>query len=262
MKIEILTDAKFFSTFSSADMIGDEHYDFSIFQEPANFRPKSPEPQSLEFDLKKNTVKLKMVGKKHSLWGHRLWNAGKAMAYYLEDFDLTGKNIIEFGAASGLPSMACAFKDAANVVLTDYPDPELLNALRDTAALNKEKFKSQVHVVGFQWGQDVQDLLQISKRKYDLILMADLIFNHKEHDHLLASSKLLLQENGKILVTFTHHVVKWSDRDLKFFVKAQEHGFKVEKIKEEIWDCMFPEDQGDEMVRKTVHFYQLTLEAS
>jgi nicotinamide N-methyltransferase len=235
--------------------------DFSdMFQEPDNFRPKSPEPQSLEFDLKKHTIKLKMVGKKHSLWGHRLWNAGKAMAYYLEDLELKGKNIIEFGAASGLPSMACAFKDAANVVLTDYPDPELLNALKDTVLLNKENFKAHVHVRGFQWGQDVQALLEISERKYDLILMADLIFNHKEHDHLLDSSKLLLEENGIILVTFTHHVVKWADRDLMFFQKAEEHGFKVEKIKEEIWDCMFPDDQGDEMVRKTVHFYQLRKE--
>lgn len=235
--------------------------DFSdMFQEPENFRPKSPEPQLLEFELNRSKIHLKMVGKKHSLWGHRLWNAGKAMAFYLEEQDLKGKNVIEFGAAAGLPSMACAFNDALNVVLTDYPDPELLNALSDTVFLNKEKFKAQVYVKGFQWGQDVRELIEITNRKYDLILMADLIFNHKEHDHLLESSKQLLAENGRILTTFTHHVVKWADRDLKFFEKAKEHGFIVEKIKEEIWDCMFPDDEGDEMVRKTVHFYQLTLE--
>ena len=243
----------------SREMIGEMDNDFiSMFEEPKDFRPPSPKPQLLTFDLKSRKINLKLVGKKHSLWGHRLWNAGKAMALYLENENLENLNVLEFGAASGLPSMSVAFKDANHVVLTDYPDPELLNALNDTVNLNQDNINSNVSVVGFQWGQDVSQLLEITfPKKYDLILMADLIFNHKEHDHLLESCTLLLSPKGKILVTFSHHVVKWADRDMKFFDKAVEWGFTVEKLKSEVWDCMFPDDQGDELVRKTVHFYEL-----
>lgn len=57
------------------------------------------------------------------------------------------------------------------------------------------------------------------------------------------------------------HVVKWSDRDDKFFELAVEepYNFKVEKIYEERWSAMFPNDQGDEDVRSTVHAFKLWL---
>ena len=90
--------------------------------------------------------------------------------------------------------------------------------------------------------------------------MADLIFNHKEHDHLLESCTQLLSPTGKILVSFSHHVVKWADRDLEFFTKALKWGFTFTKLKTEIWECMFPDDQGDEEVRRTVHFYEVSFQ--
>ena len=128
------------------DSVQDEDF-VEMFQEPINFRPSSPEPQILTFDLASSTVKMSLVGKSHSLWGHRLWNAGKAMALHLEKQNLQDQYVLELGAASGLPSISAAINGAKHVVLTDYPDPELLNALRETIALNKDLIKSNASVL-------------------------------------------------------------------------------------------------------------------
>jgi nicotinamide N-methyltransferase len=41
-----------------------------------------------------------------------------------------GKTILELGAGGGLPSLVCALSGAAKVVVTDYPDADLIDNLR------------------------------------------------------------------------------------------------------------------------------------
>ena len=41
-----------------------------------------------------------------------------------------GKTVLELGAASGLPSLAAAVWGAGKVVMTDYPDEELVACMR------------------------------------------------------------------------------------------------------------------------------------
>lgn len=43
---------------------------------------------------------------------------------------MRGKSVLELGAGSGLPSLVCALNGAVPVVVTDYPDPELVDNLR------------------------------------------------------------------------------------------------------------------------------------
>ena len=38
--------------------------------------------------------------------------------------------MLELGAGSGLPSLVCAINDAEQVVVTDYPDTDLVENLR------------------------------------------------------------------------------------------------------------------------------------
>ena len=183
-----------------------------------------------------------------------------SMANYLDSHKsmVQGKRVIELGAAAALPSLICAINGASWVAMTDYPDPELIQNIQKNVNLNLSKdVAARTIVQGFQWGQDVSHLT--ANGSFDLILMADLIFNHTEHGSLLSSSKKLLSPGGCIFTTFSHHVVKWADRDMKFFDKAVELGFQVEKLGEETWGCMFPDDEGDEKVRSTVHLYKLTL---
>lgn len=185
------------------------------------------------------------------------------MAHYIDSHPdlVSGKRVLELGAASGLPSLISTLKGASWVALTDYPDSELiLNMTRNVETNLTPTQQHRVTVQGFQWGQPVSNL--ISTGLYDLILLADLIFNHTEHYNLLKSCKECLDSNGSVLVIFTHHVVKWAERDLKFFERATEpqFGFRVENLGIEKWPCMFPMDAGSEEVRSTVNMYRLTLD--
>jgi nicotinamide N-methyltransferase len=55
------------------------------------------------------------------------------VAHYLEEHAtevLTGRTVLELGAGGGLPSLVCALNGAAQVVVTDYPDADLIENLR------------------------------------------------------------------------------------------------------------------------------------
>ena len=78
--------------------------------------------------------------------GHILWNAGKTVADYLEehgDIYVKDRNILEFGAGAGLPSIVAAKNGAMSVLVTDYPDEELVENLR----LNIQKCNLQRNII-------------------------------------------------------------------------------------------------------------------
>lgn len=69
--------------------------------------------------------------KRHSLWGHKLWNAAKYLTKRMDEglIDVYGKSVLELGAGLGVPTLA-AFKNGARVaVVTDYPDADLLEII-------------------------------------------------------------------------------------------------------------------------------------
>jgi nicotinamide N-methyltransferase len=43
---------------------------------------------------------------------------------------VNNKTVLELGAGAGLPSLVCALNGAARVVITDYPDADLIENLR------------------------------------------------------------------------------------------------------------------------------------
>jgi nicotinamide N-methyltransferase len=60
-------------------------------------------------------IDLRFVGK-HSLWGHRLSNAGKVMAEYVDNQAIVGgKKILEVGCGAGLPSLIATLQGAGKV---------------------------------------------------------------------------------------------------------------------------------------------------
>jgi len=305
---------------TDSDSDGDENLG-NMFTEPD--RPPSPEPTLAMYtreipdgsnhsfsgmaegeptptDRGWTKIDIRLIGA-HSLWGHHLWNASRALATYLDGNGQFYRNrsVLELGAGGGLPGIVCAKNGAGNVVLTDYPDEALLKNLLHNCVINgltpspsdqlggastDSLCLSNVHVEGYIWGRAIRPLLdhlQTSlsskhhrvvpgEKKFDLIIMSDLIFNHSQHEALLETASLALssphtsptqeQTNTQpcVLVFYTHHRPHLAHRDLAFFDLARERGWVVEEVLTRKFEPMFPEDSGDEGVRSTVHGWRLT----
>ncbi|PVU96491.1 hypothetical protein BB559_002353 [Furculomyces boomerangus] len=260
-------------------MDSDDNIDIDIFAEPEGYYPEAPSPTKTSYSLKtpingKKDISLQLVGS-HPLWGHHLWNSSIIMAQYIEENNfIQGKNVLELGAASGLPSLVSVAKGANKVVITDYPDPDLVGNILYNANLNfSEKVTSgDLSVEGYIWGKSVDDLVKhlAPNDAFDILLLSDLVFNHSEHNSLLKTCKELLSSpknqgnttspERMALVFFTHHRPWLAEKDMMFFTTAKtEFGFKVEEIIEKYTGPMFENDPGDKTVRGTVHGYKMTL---
>ena len=109
---------------------------------------------------------------------------------------------------------------------------------------------------GYLWGHAVDSLLSqlpisLSPDEkplgFDLLILADVLFNHSEHSALLSSiqSTLKFCSQSKALIFFTPYRPWLLEKDMAFFKLAVEAGFSVEKIWEEVLDkVMFEKDPG------------------
>ncbi|KAI6015328.1 putative methyltransferase-domain-containing protein [Pisolithus orientalis] len=257
-----------------------------IFTDP--WRPPTPEATFARYvryrdendskDSSSEEVAVRLVGS-HPLWGHYLWNASVAVAEYLESHrDLVrGRFVLELGAGGGLPGIVSAQIGAKKVVLTDYPDQELIDNLTYNVDHNVSPAdRTNIDIQGYIWGHKVQGLLAALPstrdgwRAFDLIILSDLVFNHSQHDALLRTCELSLtplsgqpceppssQPAPCVLVFYTHHRPHLAHRDLDFFTKARSQGWICEEIVTRKFPPMFPDDPGDEEVRATVHGWRL-----
>ncbi|KAF9359618.1 nicotinamide n-methyltransferase [Mortierella sp. AD094] len=274
-----------------------------MFALPREFSPPPPEPTYEVFtradkEKQPREIKLRLVGS-HPLWGHHLWNAAKVFANWMDSHPehSNNKNVLELGAGAALPSFVAAINGASKVVITDYPDNDLISNIQ----FNAEQVVPQltqdgvVIVQGYLWGSNTRPLLahlnpsasaSVSetpepRKLYDTIILSDLLFNHSQHRAMLKTCKETLKPGtGRVFVFFTHHRPWLADADNKFFEIAAApvieppagdessdderdpggFGFKVEKVLEEKMTPMFSEDPGSEEVRATVHGYIMWLE--
>jgi EEF1A N-terminal glycine/lysine methyltransferase len=164
---------------------------------------------------------------------------------------LRGKDILELGAGAGLPSLICALSGARTVVVTDYPDAELIENL-DQNIKNNLGSDLNCHAKGYLWGADPLPLTNYVREEgslagFDILILADLLFNHSEHAKLLATIQQTLKKSpeSQALVFFTPYRPWLLDKDLAFFDLARNAGFVVEQIMEKVMDkVMFEEDPG------------------
>lgn len=241
-----------------------------LFTEPADYYPPSPKPTTETHTLLSGqTLTLRLVGH-NPLWGHHLWNGGRLISTYLENSPslIAGKTVLELGAGAGLPSLVSAVLGARKVVVTDYPDPDLvanlwLNIEGCAPLRGKEGEEKRIIAEGYCWGADAEPLrahLPAPGKGFDVLILADLLFNHSEHGKLVDTIEATLAKNegAKALVFFTPYRPWLYERDMAFFELAKEKGFKVEKILEEKMEkVMFESDPGDEELRRTVFGYEL-----
>jgi nicotinamide N-methyltransferase len=249
-----------------------------LFIDPPGYYPPPPKPTTeTHILLSGNTISLRLVGH-NPLWGHYLWNAGRIIATYLETHVslIKLKTVLELGAGAGLPSLVCAILGAKQVVVTDYPDPELIENIRynikhcqQCTSDEQAKIQNRIVAEGYLWGADPAPLLThiastapgSTSTGFDILILADLLFNHSEHSKLVSTIKQTLSRSGsaRALVFFTPYRPWLREKDLAFFDLAREEGFMVEKVLEEKMDkVMFEEDRGDEEVRRTVLGFVVT----
>ncbi|MCJ1243236.1 nicotinamide n-methyltransferase [Trapelia coarctata] len=243
----------------------DEHLDHALFQEPEGYFQSEKPPSFAEQTLfSGEQLQLRLVG--HSpLWGHLLWNAGQVVSEYLQQHAETlvqGKDVLELGAGAGLPGIVCGILGARKVVITDYPDEDLIENLKYNIENCKtlKNRSSSVVAEGYLWGAPLSTSMSHS---FDLLILADLLFNHTEHAKLLSTVRLTLRQtrSARALVFFTPYRPWLYEKDIAFFDLVRGGGFKVEKILQHSMDkVMFPEDRGDELLRRTVFGYELQWE--
>ena len=148
--------------------------------------------------------------------------------------------------------------------MTDYPDPDLVENLQYNIK-HSLTLDNQLSITaqGYLWGNDVQTLLESieSQDGFDLLILADILFNHSEHEKLLSTLQQTLKKDqeSRALVFFTPYRPWLFEKDLNFFELATQAGFVVNKLLEHVMDkLMFPEDRGDEILRRTVFAYEVT----
>ncbi|KAK3209598.1 hypothetical protein GRF29_44g91045 [Pseudopithomyces chartarum] len=249
-------------------MVSDsEDVGIDLFQEPEGFYEPEKQPTFATHNLLSGKdLSIRLVGH-NPLWGHHLWNAGRTISTYLEqnaDVLLKNKSVLELGAGAGLPSLVAAINGARSVVVTDYPDADLVENLRYNVK-HCEGLPEGTKLVaeGYLWGAPTTPLtnhLPEGETAFDVLILADLLFNHSEHAKLVKSVELMLkkEKEARAFVFFTPYRPWLLEKDLAFFNLAREAGFVVEKMFEKVMEkVMFEEDPGDELLRRTVYGYEL-----
>ena len=82
---------------------------------------------------------------------------------------------------------------------------------------------------------------------FDLLILADLLFNHSEHSKLISSVQQTLKKSPEALalVFFTPYRPWLLEKDLAFFDLARGAGFTVERLLEHVMEkAMFESDRG------------------
>ena len=136
----------------------------------------------------------------------------------------------------------------------------------------------QVEAKPYIWGHDMQPLIessvsapsdecedqgpkcQIEKgRLFDIIVIADCLFNRSEHKKLLKTCQDALARDGTAWISFSHHDPEKAELDMNFFKLAVEEpfNFKVTKIKELQMVDLFVCNDGMDEARGVVYLYHL-----
>jgi len=204
---------------------------------------------------------LSLLKKHHSLWGEYVYNAARVIADRLDsgEIDVKGKRVLELGAGAGLPGLIAALNGASHSVISDYADADLIRVIDLNIDAIAGYHTCSCSSVGFTFG-DSPEVLTRGGGLFDVVLMADLIFNRSEHRKLLASLRDCLEpNNGQGWCVFSHHDPAKHLLDLNFFELARsEFGLTVTRMGEEerkSWPFVMKDGLDDK--RGVVNIYLL-----
>lgn len=154
------------------------------------------------------------------LFAHYVWNSAIVLSDLLAGGRvqaLDGRSVCEMGAGSGLPSLTAAALGARAVVATDYPDEEVLAALRRNVAAQEAREDGfslpagRCVVAPHTWGEDTSPVLaalrgmpnESDASAFDVVICADTLWMPEQHANLARSVRALLAPDGVAIVAFT-----------------------------------------------------------
>lgn len=195
--------------------------------------------------------------KQDGLFADDVWPGAVVMANYLVDHPemCANKRVLELGAGASLPSLVAAKLDTEKVVISDYPDVEILGNISTLISANRIV---NAVVVGHAWGSDTSSLLQpISPHHFDLIILSEVLWKDTkpQHSNLLLSVTQTLSPCGEVLLTLIHRstALHTVDDDLAFFTLAATMGMEYEEV-----GCVRERGISDSMGSDVeVHIYRL-----
>ncbi|KAG7378438.1 hypothetical protein PHYPSEUDO_010098 [Phytophthora pseudosyringae] len=186
-----------------------------------------------------------------SLFACAVWSGARFIAMHFAKHPelVEGRSVVEFGAASALPSLVALHFGANVAVMTDYPNDLLLRNMETNIKRNEHLLGSgRREVRGHLWGSDTAGLLRCLdestpastaeaddavkereraaagdgvKARFDVAVVAECLWLHDLHEDLLKSIDACLTPGGKVFVSFAHHVPGHEENDLSFFTKAK-----------------------------------------
>jgi predicted nicotinamide N-methyase len=116
-----------------------------------------------------------------------LWASGEALARAVAERDVEGLRVVELGCGLALPSLAAAL-GGARVLATDW-SPDAIALARENALRNELELETAV----VRWSEPEP---LVERAPWDLVLAADVLYERRNVDELLA----LLPKLGKELL--------------------------------------------------------------
>ena len=204
---------------SSSDSDGEYDIGALLFDDPANCHGDPDRPYKYTWPtgsvlpttatMPSITVKVPVSIEQGDLMAHWVWESSIKMADLIAagTIPVQGLHVLEVGAGAGLPAIVSAQCGAKHVISTDYPEPTVIDALRDNLQNNTTP-EQDTQVMGHSWGTD--DVGTMSEHfptpKIDVVLAADTLWLHDQHDNLFQTLQQCLTHVGSMVYfTYQHH---------------------------------------------------------
>lgn len=253
---------------------------FALSPEQDGYCTYRPQPTDGNGDLKPIRLRLAQppAALHTTLQVNHLWLSGIYLADLLAlgDISVRSLRVAELGAGAGLPSIvACREGGAAAVVSTDWGVDEVLCALEDNLGAACSGGKDSVWAVrGHQWGTDPSPLLEalpspspVSQTKFDVLLLADVLWATGAHAALLDSIFALLAPDGVAHIAAGLHTGRGPLE--RFITAAKSRSAHIQPIREVRWkmdgrweDHEPGQETGLEEERGIVVYFTLRLPSS